>query len=100
MSKHHKLVRDKSAVTAQENARVLSEKDYLAELVRNLKDAVNTFAAERTLEQLAEIKELTIAIRVAMGVHAGELEDVRRRLADKHGRFKKRLAITADRQDD
>ena len=100
MSKHRKLVRDKSAAAAQENTRVLSEKEYLAELVRNLQDAVNTFEAERTLERLAEIKELTIAIRMAMGLHAGELEDARRRLADKLGRFKKRLAITADRQDD
>ena len=100
MPEHRKLVRDKSPEAARGDSRVLGDKEYFAGLVRNLKEAVAAFEAERTLDRLAEIKELTIAVRVAMGLHAGELEDARRRLADKHGRFKKRLATPEDAQDD
>jgi predicted house-cleaning noncanonical NTP pyrophosphatase (MazG superfamily) len=46
-----------------------------------------------SVEALADIKEVTIAIREAMRIHAGELEEARRKKADKCGRFKKKIFL-------
>lgn len=51
------------------------------------------FAAEPSIEELADIKEVMIAIRIAMGTPAGELEDVRHQKANKNGRIKKRIFL-------
>jgi predicted house-cleaning noncanonical NTP pyrophosphatase (MazG superfamily) len=42
---------------------------------------------------LADIKEVTIAIREALGIHAGDLEEARRKKAKSNGRFKQRIFL-------
>lgn len=51
------------------------------------------FEADRSVEELADIKEVTIAIREALGIHAGELEEAHRKKARANGRFKRRLFL-------
>lgn len=46
-----------------------------------------------SLEELADLKELIIAIREAMGIHAGHLEEVRRQKAASNGRFKNKIFL-------
>lgn len=96
--KYKKLVRDKIPEIIRKNggepvARVLNEKEYLKELIKKLKEEVAEFEEEPSAEELADIKEVTIAIREALGIHAGELEDVRRKKARTNGRFKKRIYL-------
>jgi predicted house-cleaning noncanonical NTP pyrophosphatase (MazG superfamily) len=50
-------------------------------------------AENPSAEELADIKELVIAIREILGIRAGELEDIRRKKAAKNGRFKKRILL-------
>jgi predicted house-cleaning noncanonical NTP pyrophosphatase (MazG superfamily) len=98
MPDYNKLVRDKIPEIIQASGekpitRILNEKEYITELIKKLKEEVDEFEEKPSIEELADIKEVTIAIREAMGIHAGELEDVRRKKADKKGRFKNHIFL-------
>jgi predicted house-cleaning noncanonical NTP pyrophosphatase (MazG superfamily) len=93
-----KLIRDKipeiiKANGEAANIRVLDDKEYLKELIEKLKEEADEFMENPSVEALADIKEVTIAIREAMRIHAGELEEARRKKADKCGRFKKKIFL-------
>lgn len=95
---YNKLVRDKIPAIIRANGevpvtRTLDDKEYLRELIKKLKEETAEFAAEPSVEELADIKEVMIALRIAMGIRAGELEDARRKKANKNGRFKKRVFL-------
>jgi predicted house-cleaning noncanonical NTP pyrophosphatase (MazG superfamily) len=95
---YKKLVRDKIPEIIRKNGkepvtRVLDEKEYLVELVKKLKEEVAEFEADHSVEELADIKEVIIAIREVLNIRAGELEDVRRAKAAKNGRFKNRIYL-------
>lgn len=96
--KYQKLVRDNIPAKIAQNGeraivRTLSDAEYLDALVAKLKEEVGEFEASRSVEELADIKEVTIALREALGVHAGDLEEVRRKKAKKNGRFKRRIFL-------
>lgn len=98
MKSYKKLVRDNIPDIIRENGgqpatRILDEQDYLKELVRKLKEEVAEFEEDLSIGELADIKEVMTAIREALGIRAGELEDVRRSKAEKNGRFKKRIYL-------
>jgi predicted house-cleaning noncanonical NTP pyrophosphatase (MazG superfamily) len=95
---YNKLVRDKipeiiRADGQEPTTRMLDDKAYLRELIRKLKEETAEFEAMPSVEELADIKEVMIALRTAMGIRAGELEDARRKKANKNGRFKKRIFL-------
>lgn len=73
--------------------RVLDDKEYLRELIEKLREEVEEFAETPNVEELADIKEVTMALREVLGIHAGELEDVRRKKANTNGRFKNRIYL-------
>ncbi len=98
MTVYNKLVRDRipQIITAdgkKANTRILSDKEYLTELIKKLAEEAKELAEDPSVEELADVKELTIAIREALGIQAGELEEVRRKKAVKNGRFKKRIFL-------
>lgn len=98
MKIYNKLVRDKipdiiKADGKKFNTRILDDKEYLKELIKKLKEEAAEFEENPSVEELADIKEITIAIREALGIHAGELEDARRKKADKNGRFKSKIFL-------
>lgn len=98
MKIYNKLVRDKipeiiKADGKKFKTRILDDKEYLKELIKKLKEEAAEFEENPSVEELADIKEITIAIRQALGIHAGELEEVRRKKADKNGRFKKKIFL-------
>jgi predicted house-cleaning noncanonical NTP pyrophosphatase (MazG superfamily) len=98
MKTYNKLVRDKvPAVIASAGKKVsirtLNEGEYLKELIKKLGEEVKEFQKEPSIEELADIKEVIIAIREAMKIHAGELEDTRRKKAAERGRFKKKIFL-------
>ncbi len=104
MAKYQKLVRDKIPLIIQERGakpvtHILDEKEYLDALIEKLKEEVAEFEAEPSVEELADIKEVTIAIREALNIHAGELEDTRRKKAASNGRFKKRIFLERVEED-
>lgn len=105
MKTYNKLVRDKIPDIIRANGevpitRILKDKEYLRELVRKLKEETAEFESEPSIEELADIKEVVIAIREAMGVSASEMEDVRRQKAALNGRFKKRIYLESVTQNE
>jgi predicted house-cleaning noncanonical NTP pyrophosphatase (MazG superfamily) len=95
---HNKLVRDRipeiiAADGKQANTRILDKKEYRKELIKKLQEEAKELAENPSAEELADIKELVIAIREILGIRAGELEDIRRKKAAKNGRFKKRILL-------
>lgn len=98
MKIYNKLVRDRipdiiAADGKKANTRLLKDREYRKELIKKLKEEVEEFEASRSIEELADIKELLIAIRESMKIHAGTLEDVRRKKAAERGRFKKKIFL-------
>lgn len=98
MKTYNKLVRDKIPEIIRADGktpvtRILDKKEYLKELISKLKEKVAEFEAEPSVEELADVKEVMIAIREAMDIHAGELEDARRKKANANGRFKNRIFL-------
>lgn len=95
---YNKLVRDKipDIITANGErfkTRILNDEEHLRELIKKLKEEAAEFEENPSVEELADIKEITIAIREALGIHAGELEDARRKKAATNGRFKKKIFL-------
>lgn len=95
---YNKLVRDKIPAIIKADGktpvtRILDEKEYPKELIKKLKEEADEFEANPSIEELADIKEVVIALRLALNIQAGELEDMRRKKADERGRFKKRIFL-------
>jgi predicted house-cleaning noncanonical NTP pyrophosphatase (MazG superfamily) len=98
MKLYNKLVRDKIPQIIEADGkkavtRLLDDKEYLSELIKKLQEEAKEFAEDPSAEELADIKEITIAIREALGIHAGQLEDVRRQKAATNGRFKNKIFL-------
>src|SRR4051812_29091497 len=95
---YNKLVRDKipdiiKADGKKFKIRALDDKEHLQELIKKFKEEIAEFEQNPSVEELADIKEITIAIREALGVQTGELEDVRRQKAATNGRFKQKIFL-------
>jgi predicted house-cleaning noncanonical NTP pyrophosphatase (MazG superfamily) len=95
---YKKLVRDRIPEIIRHNGerpvtRILDDEEYLKELIRKLREETDELAENPSAEELADIKEVVIAIREALGLRPGELEDVRRKKAASNGRFKKRIYL-------
>ncbi len=93
-----KLVRDKipeitKASGSNPVTRILDDKEYLKELIKKLEEEVKEFKDEPSAEELADIQEITIALRLALGLKAKELENIRKQKAAKNGSFKKRIFL-------
>jgi predicted house-cleaning noncanonical NTP pyrophosphatase (MazG superfamily) len=93
--KLNKLVRDKIIQSTEAQGgkvtyRQLKGKELRRALVDKLIEEAQELQSSRlSAEELADIKELLIALRETLKIHAGELEDARRKKADTNGRFKK-----------
>ncbi len=98
MKIYNKLVRDKIPEIIRANGevpktRILDEQEYILELIKKLKEETAEFEADHSIEELADIREVVIALREAMNFKSGDLESARRQKGDKNGRFKKRIFL-------
>ena len=98
MKVYNKLVRDRipeiiAADGKKYKARILNDKEYREELIKKLEEEVKELKENPSAEELADIKELVIAIRESLKIHAGTLEDVRRKKGAERGRFKKKIFL-------
>lgn len=105
--KLNKLVRDKIVDSTEAQGGEVKYKQLtgsklnqalLDKLIEEAKELKNS---EMSVSELADLKEILIALRENLKIHAGELEDMRRKKAKSNGRFKKghyveRLTLAAD----
>ena len=93
---HRKLVRDKipqiivgSGKTCV--TRSLSDAEYLAALDAKLQEELNEYQADKSMEELADLLEIMMAVAEARGHTFAEVEALRREKAEKRGGFRERI---------
>ena len=95
---HNKLVRDlipeiirdsgKNCVT-----RILSDEEYLAALDGKLNEELAEYQADKSMEELADLLEVMMAVAQARGHSFDEVERIRREKAEKRGGFRERIFL-------
>lgn len=97
---YNKLVRDKIPEIIKKNGqkpitRILNDAEYLQELTVKLREETDEFAAEPSLEELADIQEVVLGLLEVLGASVESLEKIRTDKASKRGVFKKRIFLEA-----
>lgn len=91
-----KLVRDKipQIIIADGRTpivRTLSDEEYLSELDRKLNEEVAEYQADKSLEEMADVLEVLLAICEARGHSVDELMEVRDKKREKRGGFRDKV---------
>lgn len=91
-----KLVRDKipQIIIADGRTpivRTLSDEEYLSELDRKLNEEVAEYQADKSLEEIADVLEVLLAICEARGHSVDELMEVRDKKREKRGGFRDKV---------
>lgn len=94
---HNKLVRDRIPEIIEECGRkceweVLSDKEYLARLDEKLQEELDEYMEDKSLEELADLLEVLMAVAEARGSFA-EVERIRQKKREKRGGFEKRILL-------
>ena len=98
MKEYKKLVRDNIPDIMIKNGatpitRILTQEEYLHELKRKLLEETNEFLESESIEELADIEEVIIAILEATNQNKDTLEKIRKQKVKKRGAFKKRIFL-------
>lgn len=99
MSKtYEKLVRDRIPEIIESTGgvcrtRVLGDAEYLAALDAKLREELDEYLADGSIEELADLLEVLRACAAARGCSLDELEAVRSRKAEERGGFEKRILL-------
>jgi len=98
MKKYNKLVRDKIPEIIQARGqtpvvRTLDNKEYLKQLLEKLFEEVDEFDEDHTVEEMADILEVLMALADTLGIKQSDLETMRKRKAAARGAFKKRIFL-------
>ena len=71
--------------------RTLSDEEYLSELDRKLNEEVAEYQADKSLEEMADVLEVLLAICEARGHSVDELIEVRDKKREKRGGFRDKV---------
>lgn len=98
MKVYKKLVRDKipEIITAKGDSaitRILSDEEFSEALKRKLYEELNEFLTDGTVEELADIYEVLLALLEHMGFSFESFEELRNRKALEKGRFSQRIFL-------
>ena len=98
IAEYHKLVRDKIPEMIREQGetplfRILEQEEYLKELDRKLDEEIREYQEDKSLEELADVFEVMLAICKARGYSEQELRDVNEKKHAKRGGFEDRIYL-------
>lgn len=71
--------------------RILDDEEYLEELDRKLREEVEEYQADKSIEEMADVLEVLFAICEARGHSVKELMEVRDAKREKRGGFEKKI---------
>lgn len=91
-----KLVRDKipqiiTAAGKKPITRILEQEEYLEELDRKLNEEVAEYQTDKSIEEMADVLEVLLAICEARGHSVEELMAVREEKREKRGGFEQKI---------
>ena len=94
--KQGKLVRDKIPQIIIEDGkkpitRILGDDEYLQELDKKLNEEIAEYQADKSIEEMADVLEVLLAICEARGHSVEELMAVRNNKREKRGGFEKKI---------
>ena len=95
---YNKLVRDKipeiiEADGKTPKTRILNNEEYLDELIKKLFEECEEFKADNSVEEMADIQEVLLAIAETLDIAPGKLAEVMAKKAVNRGAFKKRIYL-------
>ena len=95
---YNKLVRDRIPEIIEQAGQkctcsILSDDDYLKMLDEKLNEELAEYQEDKSMEELADILEVVRAVALARGSSIGEVEEIRRRKAEKRGGFEKKILL-------
>lgn len=98
MKRYNKLVRDNIPEIminkgCKPVTRILNDEEYLLELNKKLLEEVNEYLTDNNAEELADIKEVFLAILKAKNISEEELENIRIDKATKRGAFNEKIYL-------
>lgn len=93
---HNKLVRDRIPEIIEASGktcvtRILSQEEYLTALDAKLTEELAEYQADKSMEELADLLEVMMAVAEARGHSFAEVEALRREKAEKRGGFRQRV---------
>ena len=95
---HNKLVRDRIPEIIEGSGktcvtRILPLEEYLAALDAKLTEELAEYQADKSMEELADLLEVMMAVAEARGHSFAEGEAIRRAKAEKRGGFRERIFL-------
>lgn len=95
---HNKLVRDRIPEIIEGSGktcvtRLLPQEEYLAALDAKLTEELAEYQADKSMEELADLLEVMMAVAEARGHSFAEVEAIRRAKAEKRGGFRERIFL-------
>ena len=95
---HNKLVRDRIPEIIEGSGktcvtRILPQEEYLAALDTKLTEELAEYQANKSMEELADLLEVMMAVAEARGHSFAEVEDIRRAKAETRGGFRERIFL-------
>lgn len=94
----NKLVRDKIPDVIRKNGeiptiRILDDEEYIKELNKKLKEEINEYLADESIEELADVEEVLRALVELKGVSYEDFNKIREEKCEKRGAFKDRVFL-------
>ena len=98
MNYYDKAVRDKIPDIIKKsgnsyNVKKLSDDEFLPELEKKLREEVEEYLENKSVEELTDIIEVINRISELKGVSHNELEKIRQKKADERGKFNENLFL-------
>ena len=95
---YHKLVRDRIPEIIEEDGKtcecsVLSQQDYISLLDQKLNEELAEYQESKSMEELADLLEVMIAVAAARDSSMEEVEKIRIKKKEKRGGFEKRILL-------
>ena len=99
VKRYHKLVRDRIPEIIEQSGKtcitsILSADEYLTMLDEKLSEELAEYQQDKSMEELADLLEVMVAVAKARGSSFEEVEAIRRKKAEKRGGFEKRILLT------
>ena len=97
--KYHKLIRDRIPEIIEASGKqcvhtTLSGEEYLRMLDEKLNEELQEYQESKSMEELADLLEVMIAVATARGRSFEEIERIRIEKAEKRGTFARKILLT------